>query len=1158
MLKHSFSDFSYAVNIESAKKGHKEVLVCFIYNGIEVLKKVYIPEKAGTAYILEAKKIIDQEMRDGTLAIYSHRFINRNKRKRIQPKKVVAAAAKGEKIEPISTPADPSPKGNKKWVIATVVVAAIAVACATTAIVFATKGESEPGPGPTPTNYHVVSFDTQGGSSIAAQQVEEGKKVTKPTSPSRIGYDFEGWYHDASCTDDWDFDNDIVTSKITIYAHWTDGKNIHNITFDPQNGEATFPGEARNGERLVMPKTPSYDGYKFDGWYDATQGGSEFDFSTKFDSTTLPNNKLYAHWIANPLESYDVVFHLPTGGEIWTAEGTKYVVEEGQKYNCTFEIDSDYDFNGIEVYMGGKKLDPSKDEYAFIEGSKTLDIKAPANSAIHITVGSIKKSDVTISDYQWEPAGGEYGDNDVIVTGLNLEKIGMSKDEVLSVELKKTFVDPEDDQKTYNVVGFEKGVLEGYSSIQKLRIPFVGLHEDLEKDKPSLAGEHLFGALFGDKTFKGAETLTYQDYYEIPEGASEEQHYLIPAAVPSSLSKVEVVGASKIPFGAFSNCKYIQEIIINSAETTNADATIERYTCHGCSSLKNFSCSANFNKIETSAFEGCQTLANFDFSNIVYIGEYAFKDCLNLSNVYLPAGICDDEIGIIEKWAFENYEGLIKCYADSKPNKWDNYWCGTTSAVVYGLKNPDVAPITDSTNEYSCLIVGDSESNAESAYIIQYLGTVHTDKIVVPQKLKLDGEYYPVSHVGGQAFMDFIYTTEIDMSACDGLTSIGSYAFAKCYALTTIKFNASCTVDTIGTGAFAGCYNLSSSLSVFPSGVTTISNSAFKSCKSLTNVNFSSVTSVGDNAFEDCSSLTTIKLKSNQTALGVASFKNCESLKSVTYTNNENLNDATEGIIPDYCFYNTALTSIVVPTGITEIGEYAYALCSEAKTITINATGLTSIGSNAFLRCKNVNSSVTIPGTGLSTISIGASAFQDCYRLSGIDCKGKLQRIPDSVCYGDSGLGYFLYNSNSEIESIGAYAFAQDQNLDYVGGYVSDGKSDNLLSPKLRSIGDRAFINCVSIGRYGYSTTTPLTIRYESGATNFDMGEQVFYGWYTDYSDNDYQTLQIDSTWINLLRSSGVPGWNWSLTRKSQGAYYEYALSAEGGWGNLHIVPYSA
>lgn len=67
---------------------------------------------------------------------------------------------------------------------------------------------------------YTVTFNSQGGSAIAAQTVTNGSKVTKPADPTRNGYSFGGWFKDAACTNEWKFDSDIVTGNVTLYAKW--------------------------------------------------------------------------------------------------------------------------------------------------------------------------------------------------------------------------------------------------------------------------------------------------------------------------------------------------------------------------------------------------------------------------------------------------------------------------------------------------------------------------------------------------------------------------------------------------------------------------------------------------------------------------------------------------------------------------------------------------------------------------------------------------------------------------------------------------------------------------------------------------------------------------------------------------------------------------
>lgn len=47
-----------------------------------------------------------------------------------------------------------------------------------------------------------------------------GSTISEPTEPSRDGYSFDGWYKDVSFAEPWDFDNDVVTTDITLYAKW--------------------------------------------------------------------------------------------------------------------------------------------------------------------------------------------------------------------------------------------------------------------------------------------------------------------------------------------------------------------------------------------------------------------------------------------------------------------------------------------------------------------------------------------------------------------------------------------------------------------------------------------------------------------------------------------------------------------------------------------------------------------------------------------------------------------------------------------------------------------------------------------------------------------------------------------------------------------------
>ena len=72
-------------------------------------------------------------------------------------------------------------------------------------------------------------------------------------------------------------------------------------------------------------------------------------------------------------------------------------------------------------------------------------------------------------------------------------------------------------------------------------------------------------------------------------------------------------------------------------------------------------------------------------------------------------------------------------------------------------------------------------------------------------------------------------------------------------------------------------------------------------------------------------------------------------------------------------FYCSSLTSITIPNSVTSIGNYAFCDCSSLTSITI-PDGVTSIGNYAFEGCSNLKS-IAIPN---SVTFIGSSVFNLC------------------------------------------------------------------------------------------------------------------------------------------------------------------------------------
>ncbi len=70
-------------------------------------------------------------------------------------------------------------------------------------------------------NTYTVTFDSNGGSDVAAQTVSYGSKATEPDAPTKDGLAFAGWFSDPALVTPYDF-GAPVASDITLYAKWTE------------------------------------------------------------------------------------------------------------------------------------------------------------------------------------------------------------------------------------------------------------------------------------------------------------------------------------------------------------------------------------------------------------------------------------------------------------------------------------------------------------------------------------------------------------------------------------------------------------------------------------------------------------------------------------------------------------------------------------------------------------------------------------------------------------------------------------------------------------------------------------------------------------------------------------------------------------------------
>jgi len=121
-------------------------------------------------------------------------------------------------------------------------------------------------------------------------------------------------------------------------------------------------------------------------------------------------------------------------------------------------------------------------------------------------------------------------------------------------------------------------------------------------------------------------------------------------------------------------------------------------------------------------------------------------------------------------------------------------------------------------------------------------------------------------------------------------------------------------------------------------------------------------------------------------------------------------------------YSGSKMSSIVIPSSVTSIGNYAFSFCSNLEDITI-PNGVEFIGDSAFSSCTSLKS-VTLPN-GL--ISILDSTFSYCSSLTDIVIPNSVTSIGSSAFDGCSSLKSVTIPNN--VLSIGNYAFRNCNSL---------------------------------------------------------------------------------------------------------------------------------
>lgn len=190
------------------------------------------------------------------------------------------------------------------------------VSCTTTTTTTTTENRTTSATSPVT---YTVSFNSQGGSTVASQTVEQNALVTEPNDPTKAGFEFTHWYT-TNPEVAYDFSTQ-VPADLTLNALWEEIPVAYVVSFNSAGGSSVASQRIEEGELVSEPEDPTQTGYNFVYWY-STDSEVAYDFQTAIAA----NFTLTAKWEEIIIvKTYHTVTFNTNGGTIVAPQE----VEEG-------------------------------------------------------------------------------------------------------------------------------------------------------------------------------------------------------------------------------------------------------------------------------------------------------------------------------------------------------------------------------------------------------------------------------------------------------------------------------------------------------------------------------------------------------------------------------------------------------------------------------------------------------------------------------------------------------------------------------------------------------------------------------------------------------------------------------------------------------------
>ena len=195
--------------------------------------------------------------------------------------------------------------------------------------------------------------------------------------------------------------------------------------------------------------------------------------------------------------------------------------------------------------------------------------------------------------------------------------------------------------------------------------------------------------------------------------------------------------------------------------------------------------------------------------------------------------------------------------------------------------------------------------------------------------------------------------------------------------------------------------------------------------------------------------------------LGEHAFFSCEQLKIVNLSNSLTS-------LPNGCFRNTAISSIILPENITTLGDNCFMECSQLKSIQLPAK-IQKIGGGVFPNIDDLQltfdneSDLSLSDEFLLMNKAQTKASQYLRDETSITIPYTVKILQTYCFYGKTNLNTITIPSNSELTTIKENCFADCSKLQTID-----------LPQTLETIGSQAFYNCTKIQSFSFSSNLTL------------------------------------------------------------------------------------